>query len=202
MQSHFLSRIGGPARVRDGLSDAFAAGVPVTAKVTWLPMGRHIRDSNVDGITGERGYSGNSMNGDGNVGTSNGKIRWLNCTPLFGSDDKVGVWMVVMVEDERVTGTLASRMNQERKQIHPTPAALHEWPTPPRTPLSPRSPLLSNAGVGSTRSRSAMGPRRSYNEPEVKRPKGAMSVDGDVFDRKVGRIREEETVSNGRMMTL
>ena len=110
--------------------------------------------------------------------------------------------MVVMVEDERVTGTLASRMNPERKQIHPTPAALHEWPTPPRTPLSPRSPLMSSAGVGSTRSRSAMGYRRSYNEPEVKKPKGPMSVDGDVFDKKVGRIREEETLGNGRMMTL
>ena len=162
-------------------------------------MGRHTQDNYIDYTSSERG---DGISGDGNVGTSNGKIRWLNCTPLFGSDDKVGVWMVVMVEDERVTGTLASRTNQGRKQIYPTPAAVHEWPTPPRTPLSPRSPLVSNGGPGSTRSRSAVGYRRSYNEIEVKRPRGPMSVDGDVGDRKVGRIREEETVGNGRMMTL
>ncbi|SMR43384.1 unnamed protein product [Zymoseptoria tritici ST99CH_1E4] len=37
---------------------------------------------------------------------SNPKSRWIHCTPLNGSDGKVGVWMVVMVEDENVTGGL------------------------------------------------------------------------------------------------
>lgn len=37
------------------------------------------------------------------------RTRYISCTPLLGSDDQVGVWMVVMVENELVTGSLASR---------------------------------------------------------------------------------------------
>ena len=42
---------------------------------------------------------------DGND-TKEQKIRYISCTPLLGSDDEVGVWMVVMVENEAVTGSL------------------------------------------------------------------------------------------------
>ncbi|KAI9670534.1 MAG: hypothetical protein M1831_005754 [Alyxoria varia] len=35
-----------------------------------------------------------------------GKTRWIHCTPLMGSDERVGVWMVVMVENEAITGAL------------------------------------------------------------------------------------------------
>ena len=124
LQSSFLSRIGGPRHVRDGIHDAFSSGVPVTAKVTWLPMSRHSEDENPYGntedsqsINSNRNYNhannhahnshtGN-VNGNGSSTIPNaGKPRWLSCTPLFGSDDRVGVWMVVMVEDETRPGTL------------------------------------------------------------------------------------------------
>lgn len=36
------------------------------------------------------------------------RTRYISCTPLLGSDDEVGVWIVTMVENEQVTGTLAS----------------------------------------------------------------------------------------------
>lgn len=105
LQSPFLSRIGGPAHVREGLSDAFESGAAVTAKVTWLPNGRASEDV------------GDGMNGDSRPGSRRGgplsddgqRIRYISCTPLLGSDDQVGVWMVVMVENEVVTGSLASR---------------------------------------------------------------------------------------------
>ncbi len=45
----------------------------------------------------------------GGAGDSGAKTRYISCTPLLGSDDQVGVWMVVMVENETVTGSLASR---------------------------------------------------------------------------------------------
>ena len=45
LQSRFLSRIGGPSHVRDGLSDAFEAGAAVTAKILWLPQGRSASDN-------------------------------------------------------------------------------------------------------------------------------------------------------------
>ena len=106
LQSHFLSRIGGPSHIRDGISDAFSSGVPVTAKVIWLPLGRHAEDS-------LRLGTGDSVSDFGSISrglqpkdqtaaaSSHGKTRWLSCTPLLGSDDKPGVWMVVMVEEER-----------------------------------------------------------------------------------------------------
>ena len=94
LQSPFLSRIGGPGHVRDGLSEAFESGESVTAKITWLPQGR-----------GED----NDYSRPSSRGADAGRTRYISCTPLLGSDDKVGVWMVVMVENEQVTGTLISR---------------------------------------------------------------------------------------------
>jgi hypothetical protein len=65
--------------VREGLLDSLAHGTGVTAKITWLSSTQ------------------------GNV---EGKPRWIHCTPLLGSDEKVGVWMVVMVDKEEITGQL------------------------------------------------------------------------------------------------
>jgi hypothetical protein len=107
--------------VREGLSDAFESGAAVTAKVTWLPNGRASEDV------------GDSMNGDSRPGSRRGgppsddgqRIRYISCTPLLGSDDQVGVWMVVMVENEVVTGSLASRaaaLARYDGQIPPTPS--------------------------------------------------------------------------------
>lgn len=49
----------------------------MTAKVVWLPKNTHV---------GERGR-----------GPSEVKPRFIRCTPLLGSDDRVGVWMVILV---------------------------------------------------------------------------------------------------------
>nr|POE47551.1 phototropin-2 [Quercus suber] len=86
LQNRLLDRIGGPEHVRQGILEALSTGTGVTAKITWL-----VRDRN----------SANSDEG--------GKARWIHCTPLLGSDEKVGVWMVVMVEGEQVTGALLNR---------------------------------------------------------------------------------------------
>ena len=118
LQSHFLSHIGGPSRVRDGISEAFEQGAAVTAKITWLPRGSDDRDST--GANGETNSSRPSTR-DGPVprssttgsastsGQMEPKIRYIACTPLLGSDDQVGVWIVIMIENELVTGGLASR---------------------------------------------------------------------------------------------
>ena len=125
LQSPFLSRIGGPAHVREGLSDAFESGAAVTAKVTWLPHGRGQQED------------GEQTNGDSRPGSRRGgpptdaqRTRYISCTPLLGSDDQVGVWMVVMVENELVTGGLTSREralarynnNGDMMAIPPTPS--------------------------------------------------------------------------------
>ncbi|KAK3994756.1 hypothetical protein QBC44DRAFT_235547 [Cladorrhinum sp. PSN332] len=77
LQTPLLSRIGGPDRVREELSSAFTRGGVVTARIRWL-AGRQDRE---------------------------GRPRWIHCTPLMGSNGAVGVWMVVIV-DEEVDGVM------------------------------------------------------------------------------------------------
>lgn len=87
LQTKLLDRIGGPKHLRDGVLDALENGNSITAKVPWL--------TNPSTYSNNRDSSG-----------EDGKPRWIHCTPLFGSDDKVGVWMVILVENEEVTGLL------------------------------------------------------------------------------------------------
>ena len=69
-----MDKVGGSSRVRDELSAALAEGRGVTAKIRWL--------SRVD---------------------EDGRNRWIHCTPLIGSNGQIGVWMVVLVdEDEEI----------------------------------------------------------------------------------------------------
>lgn len=97
LQSKFLDRIGGAARIRDQILDALSSGVGVTAKITWLP---HASPS------GQTEKDRDNIGGHYREDDSEGQQRWIHATPLLGSDDKVGVWMVVMVENETVTGGL------------------------------------------------------------------------------------------------
>ena len=71
LQSPFMSKIGGSSRVREELTQALAEGRGVTAKVRWI--------SKTD---------------------SEGRSRWIHCTPLIGSNGTIGVWMIVVVDDE------------------------------------------------------------------------------------------------------
>ncbi|KAK2001986.1 hypothetical protein LX36DRAFT_569191 [Colletotrichum falcatum] len=80
LQSNFMDRIGGSSRVREGLSHAFADGHGVTAKVRWISRSN-----------------------------SEGRMRWIHCTPLLGSNGAVGVWMVVLVDDESEAGVMYRR---------------------------------------------------------------------------------------------
>jgi hypothetical protein len=72
LQSPFMSKIGGSSRVREELTQALADGRGVTAKIRWVSK-YHLE----------------------------GRNRWIHCTPLIGSNGAIGVWMVVIVDDER-----------------------------------------------------------------------------------------------------
>ncbi|KAH7322598.1 hypothetical protein B0I35DRAFT_370957 [Stachybotrys elegans] len=73
LQSHFMDRIGGSSMVRDTIAQAFAEGNGITAKVRWTT-----RRTDED----------------------RGRPRWIHCTPLLGLNETVGVWMVVLVDEE------------------------------------------------------------------------------------------------------
>lgn len=72
LQSPFMNKIGGSSRVRDELTAALVEGRGVTAKVRWI--------SKAD---------------------EEGRNRWIHCTPLIGSNGQIGVWMVVIVDDDQ-----------------------------------------------------------------------------------------------------
>ncbi|KAI1853609.1 hypothetical protein JX266_001593 [Neoarthrinium moseri] len=82
LQSNLMSRIGGSSKVREAIAQAFADGHGVTAKVRWLK-------SRAD--------------------AEGGRARWIHCTPLLGSNGAVGVWMVVLVDDEQDSASRAPR---------------------------------------------------------------------------------------------
>jgi hypothetical protein len=80
MQSPFLERIGGNDRVRASVGNALAdATRGVTAKIRWLSRAvSTVEDSHEEG-----------------------RPRWIHCTPLLGSSGAVGVWMVVLIDEDR-----------------------------------------------------------------------------------------------------
>lgn len=92
LQSPFMDKIGGSDRVRDELTAALAEGRGVTAKVRWVSKS-----------------------------DENGRSRWIHCTPLMGGNGQIGVWMVVIIDDEQEL--------RRWKQAPPVP------PTPPRGPI-------------------------------------------------------------------
>lgn len=97
LQSNFLARVGGSARVRDAIEQAFADGSGVTAKVRWTTRA-----------------------------DPEGRPRWIHATPLLGSNGAVGVWMVVLVDDENDPNGLRPSRDAppvERFIRRPSPAA-------------------------------------------------------------------------------
>ncbi len=119
-QSTFLSRIGGSPRVREELSAALAEGRGVTAKIRWI--------SRPD---------------------DDGRTRWIHCTPLLGHSGKVGVWMVVLVDDES---------SQSVRRFRKAPPVPHNIGTPPQengrtmTGISSVSSTAHKSAQASTRS--------------------------------------------------
>ena len=94
-----MNKIGGSNRVREELTAALAEGRGVTAKVRWV--------SKTD---------------------EEGRNKWIHCTPLVGSNGKVGVWMVVIVDDEK-----------GRRWVAPRYAANVSTPDRSRTPATMRN---------------------------------------------------------------
>lgn len=67
-----MNKIGGSNRVREELTAALAEGRGVTAKVRWVTKSDEA-----------------------------GRNKWIHCTPLVGVNGQIGVWMVVIVDDEK-----------------------------------------------------------------------------------------------------
>jgi hypothetical protein len=143
-----MERLGGPQEVRDGVLESLAHGIPVTAKVSWL--------------------STPSMPGSHHRTSIEGKPRWIHCTPMLGSDEKVGVWMVVMVEQEVVTGNL-TRPSE----------TVNNFPSPPPNVMGRSSleiPVRGGEGARSPRFKAETG--KMYAEYLRREGKGDTPLEG------------------------
>ncbi|EXJ74136.1 uncharacterized protein A1O5_02430 [Cladophialophora psammophila CBS 110553] len=104
LQSPFLNKIGGSNRVREELTTAFAEGRGVTAKVRWVTKG-----------------------------DDQGKNKWIHCTPLLGQSGQIGVWMVVVVDDEKnnerwpsAAGRLPPQVATPERSWTPAPSSAYQ----------------------------------------------------------------------------
>lgn len=117
LQSPLLDRIGGSARMRDQLVHALAEGQGVTAKVKWLSVSHKVATYGSRPPRKKMQYNHPleaHLNIDDDTDTLGepevaGRSRWLHCTPLIGSNGKVGVWMIVIVDDEQESKTIPDR---------------------------------------------------------------------------------------------
>lgn len=104
LRTHLFSKLGGPTQTMTALENAFRDGACVTAKVLWLPK--------------------NAQSGERCRAPTEARPRFIRCTPLLGSDDRVGVWMVILVPadgDSSSGGTrrhgIIDEMAQERRRL-------------------------------------------------------------------------------------
>lgn len=110
LQSPFLSRIGGSARVRDELTSALSEGRNVTAKIRWLSSGYDESvHSNIDDHTSPTPYSSLA-----------GKPRWIHCTPLIGSNRAIGVWMVIMIDVDEYDQEKMNHQSERNRVTSPS----------------------------------------------------------------------------------
>lgn len=98
VQSSLMERVGGPPSLRQQIEQALHQGQGVTAKVRWLDSPR--RAAQEDGQGQQRQQQQQQ---------ASGRSRWIHATPLLGRNGEVGVWMVVLVDEERDGGTSSAR---------------------------------------------------------------------------------------------
>ena len=102
LQTPFLSHVSAPGATLNGLGQSLKTGVPVSAKIHFNPQ----RGSNRDGTQLKNG----SKHEDG----KNGRAIWVSCTPLLGADDRIGVWMCVVIEKSKV-GRTQKKLDEARR---------------------------------------------------------------------------------------
>ncbi|KAF4467701.1 nonphototropic hypocotyl 1 [Fusarium albosuccineum] len=118
LQSPLLSRIGGSDRVRDTLSHAFADGHGITAKIRWLSRSDMQAQSH---HTRVMNHESHGEGGGQPPPASRGRSRWIHCTPLLGSNGAIGVWMVVLVDDDSEPSARSTRREAPPVQPYVAP---------------------------------------------------------------------------------
>jgi hypothetical protein len=107
-QTPLLSHISTSVNTLASLQKAFVQGIPVTGRVVWKPTARAAGASNrmssgralaLSSHPPGMGIRASWHSSAEALGTSvAGQSQWMSATPLVGSDDRVGVWVIVIVK--------------------------------------------------------------------------------------------------------
>jgi hypothetical protein len=107
-QTPLLSHISTSVNTLAALQKAFVQGIPVTGRVVWKPTARAAGASNrmssgralaLSSHPPGMGIRASWHSSAEALGTSvAGQSQWMSATPLVGSDDRVGVWVIVIVK--------------------------------------------------------------------------------------------------------
>lgn len=95
-----------------GLKEAFEQGAAVTAKVIWTPKVKTGSDA----------------------AEIHSSTKYISCTPLLGSDDQIGVWMVVLVDTDMI-----------RNLVPPSNRPTVRTDSPSEATLTPHNTAKENA---------------------------------------------------------
>lgn len=95
-QTPLLSHISTSVNTLAGLQRAFTQGIPVTGRVLWKPAAR--ASALNDTASGSYTSWHSAGMGHGLEGLGAGQSQWLSATPLVGADDRVGVWVIVIIK--------------------------------------------------------------------------------------------------------
>ncbi|RMZ80346.1 hypothetical protein DV738_g2931, partial [Chaetothyriales sp. CBS 135597] len=171
VQNPFLSHVAASATTLVELHESFTTGSPVSAKVALM-------------ITqgGDREGTKIAPGSDLDAGKY-GKVCWISATPLTGSDDRVGVWMVVVNEmevDESIT-----RSNHTSS----VPAKVIR-----KTPASQQTPFEANEYAVDPVSRNRLGgPANEFDDLGDKRH----DKRPDNLGRKLGHAHHQPELPTG-----
>jgi PAS domain S-box-containing protein len=107
LQQHpFLAHAAAPPATLTGLKDALLSGTPVTAKIALMSQPGKTREGTVTGKWGKKN--------DGPA--EHGKTYWISATPLRDGADKVGVWMVVIVDRNSVASNTGRKLDEKMQK--------------------------------------------------------------------------------------
>jgi hypothetical protein len=92
-QTHLLTHISSPPDTLIWSADAFAGGIPIAGQVVWKPAVRAASDAMSGGPTSQSTVQEKPRSGLATVGQS----QWMSATPLVGSGDRVGCWVIIII---------------------------------------------------------------------------------------------------------
>jgi hypothetical protein len=155
-QRPFLSHVAAPPATLSGLKESFQFGTTVTAKVAIMKLAGDGRDGTKSGRWGKKGTG---QGGDENPAKM-GKICWISANPLKNGNSKIGVRMVIIVDEGSVaanlerSSSLSSRIRGEAKQDLDAKQGENFSPITRSTHLDPTSlpikPIRVDSSTGAT----------------------------------------------------